>query len=78
MAIKFAVERWREDGTKMLGTLGAILPGTLLIDGLVPQGLRKWVLLADLIIGAFTIKRGYTNTSNAATPLPPPAPETLR
>lgn len=59
--------QWHKDGTKMLGTLGTILPGTLLIDGLVPPEMRKWVLLADLIIGAVTIKRGYTNTANTTT-----------
>lgn len=62
--LKAAIKQWKKDGTKMLGTLGTILPGTLLIDGLIPPETRKWVLLANLIIGAVTIKRGYTNTAN--------------
>ncbi len=58
-----AIARWyRNHGTKILGTLGAIIPALLGIDGLIPMSHQKYWLAAGVVIGAFTIGRGFTNS----------------
>lgn len=63
--VRIALAQWKKDGTKMLGTVGAIIPGLLAIDGLIPKGQQKYWLAALVVIGALTIKRGYTNSRAA-------------
>lgn len=55
---------WRGHGTKILGTVGAIIPGLLGIDGLIAPGHAKFWLAAGVVIGAMTVGRGFTNTRN--------------
>lgn len=56
---------WYADhGTKILGTIGAIIPGLLGIDGLVPATHTKYWLAAGVVIGALTVGRGFTNSRN--------------
>lgn len=53
---------WKDHGTKILGTVGAIIPGLLGIDGLIPAAQTKYWLAAGVVIGALTVQRGFTNT----------------
>jgi hypothetical protein len=59
---------WDGHGTKILGTASMIVAGLLMKDHLVPAGSVRDVLeLADIVLGALTVQRGFTN-SNAAKP----------
>ncbi len=58
-----AVTRWwRGHGTKILGTIGAVIPGLLGIHDLIPAKDVKYWLAAGVIVGALTVKRGFENT----------------
>lgn len=57
---------WRDHGTKLLGTASTILPGLIAIDGLLP-GPKKYWLGLGVVLGAFTIQRGFTNSQNLKT-----------
>lgn len=55
--------RWyRNHGTKILGTIGAVIPGLLGIHELIPPDDVKYWLAAGVIVGALTVKRGFENT----------------
>lgn len=62
--MKFVARWWSGHGTKILGTLGAIIPGLLGIDDLIQQQDQKYWLAAGVIIGALTVQRGFTNTKS--------------
>lgn len=63
-------ELWRSHGTKILGWLivfvGALQEVLPLIQGIDPKHAGLWALVVGL--GGAVIKRGFTNTKNAATP----------
>jgi hypothetical protein len=61
--VRLAISQWKKDGTKMLGTVGTIIPALLTIEGLIPKDHMKYWLAAGVVIGALTVRRGYTNTS---------------
>jgi hypothetical protein len=56
---------WTEHGTKILGTVGAVIPGLLGIQDLIPQPHTKYWLAAGVVIGALTVRRGFVNTQQA-------------
>lgn len=60
---------WKKHGTKVLGYITSTIPAVLLIDDLVPKTQIKYYLLALVLLGGATVKRGHTNsqqdTSNA-------------
>lgn len=62
--IQSALALWKSSGTKVLGYISGAIPGMLLIPDLVPPSQQKWFLLASLLLGGLTVKRGYTNTKN--------------
>lgn len=62
VVLRFCAKTWRSNGTKILGTIGAIIPGLLGIQDLIPQAHVKWWLATGVIVGALTVKRGFTNT----------------
>lgn len=53
---------WDGHGTKILGTIGAIIPGLLGIDGLISVDETKYWLAAGVVIGAMTVQRGFNNS----------------
>jgi len=59
---------WTSHGTKILGTVGAIIPGLLGIDGLVPSTQTKYWLAAGVVIGALTVGRGFSNSKQEPSP----------
>jgi hypothetical protein len=56
---------WKDNGTKILGTLVVILGGLLTL-GLIPPALTQIVEGLVTFLGGTTVKRGFTNS--AATP----------
>ena len=70
---------WGSHGTKILGAVvvlvGAAGDALSLIQAVDPKHAALWALVTGL--GGFIIKRGFTNTAQAAT-LPPPDPSTSR
>jgi hypothetical protein len=60
--IKYSIQKWKADGTKMLGTLTTIISGFILIPDLIPKGNLKWWAATNVVLGALTIKRGYDNS----------------
>lgn len=59
------VELWGAHGTKVLGTLAAIVSTALLIEGLIPDAHMKYWLFANALLGGGVVKRGFTNTTAA-------------
>lgn len=60
--MKAIAKYWRYHGTKMLGTLTIIIPGLMAIDKLIPPDHTRYWLAANVIVGALTFKRGFTNS----------------
>ena len=60
--MKFIACWWRGHGTKLLGTASIIIPGFLGIEDLIPETHVKYWLAAAVVVGALTVKRGFTNT----------------
>ena len=56
---------WLDHGTKFLGTLGTIIPGLMAIPELIPASHQKYWVAANLIVGAWTVKRGFDNSKRA-------------
>lgn len=56
------VSWWRGHGTKALGTVAAIIPGLLGIEGLIAAEHTKYWLAAGVVVGALTVQRGFTNS----------------
>lgn len=57
---------WKSHGTKVLGYITSTIPAVLLIDGLVPETHEKYYLLALVLLGGATVKRGHTNSKQEA------------
>lgn len=63
--MKALVTFWRSHGTKLLGSAQTIVAGFITIPGLItPENLPYWGA-ANVVLAAFTINRGFTNTRNA-------------
>lgn len=56
---------WDDHGTKVLGTLATIVASLITIPGLIPEPHLKWWSAANVVLGALTVKRGYTNSAKS-------------
>jgi hypothetical protein len=61
---------WKRHGTKVLGYITSTIPAVLLIEGLIPPTQVKYYLLALVLLGGATVKRGHTNTNSQQEPTP--------
>lgn len=61
--MEWFINQWRKNGTKWLGTVTSIVAGLQTIPGLVPSDQLKYWSAAGVILGAVTIKRGFTNSA---------------
>lgn len=59
------VKFWKEHGTKLLGAGQAIISGFAAISGLIPPENLKWWLATNVVLGVFTVNRGFTNSRNS-------------
>lgn len=59
---------WKRHGTKVLGYITSTIPAVLLIDDLVPKDQVKYYLLALVLLGGATVKRGHTNSQPESSP----------
>lgn len=50
-------------GTKVLGTLQAIIAGLLTIPNLFPPTAVPYVTAVSVVLGVLTVRRGFTNTA---------------
>lgn len=57
-ALQFIASQWARHGTKWLGTAQAIVSSLVLLDGF---NTKPW-LVANVVLGALTIRRGFTNS----------------
>lgn len=66
---------WRAHGTKILGSVQAVIPSILSIKDLIPEWQVKYWMLAQVLLGLGTVVRGLTNTrANAAVIAQDPPP----
>ena len=56
------IQWWKDHGTKILGTLFIIHQGFDAIPGLVPPEWKPYYAALGVVLGAFTLNRGFTNT----------------
>jgi len=61
-AIRWAIKQWHGHGTKILGSSTSIVSGFLVIPDLISQPHVKYWAAANVVLGVFTVGRGYTNT----------------
>lgn len=54
---------WKRHGTKVLGYITSTIPAVLLIDKLIPPEHVKFYLLALVLFGGATVRRGHTNST---------------
>lgn len=69
---------WQQHATKLLGALAAlngmatallaVLSASPDVRFLLPPRQFAYLAITNAIIGVLTVKRGFTNTRNAATP----------
>lgn len=66
---------WINHGTKVLGWATIIVSSALTANtvltpeqALISPGQLKWFVFANIVLGALTVKRGYTNSSTQNTP----------
>lgn len=57
---------WKEHGTKILGTATILVSSALTVDHLVPVVAMPYFLYANAVLGALTVKRGFTNARAAS------------
>ncbi len=55
---------WKAHGTKLLGAAATIVAGALVTPDLVPVKYVPYLHFANLLLGAVTVKRGFTNSKN--------------
>ena len=60
--MKTIISYWTNHGTKILGGTQAALSGMVAISGLIPPEHIKYWLAANVVLGAMTINRGFTNS----------------
>lgn len=66
MNMQSVLAEWTDHGTKILGSVTAILSGLLAIPDLVSPGHVKYWAAANVVLGVLTINRGFTNSASAA------------
>ncbi len=59
--IKWLIEYWKEHGTKILGTVNAIIGGLSIIPNLISAAHQPYWTAAAVILSALTVQRGFTN-----------------
>lgn len=57
---------WAGHGTKVLGTLAAIVAGLLLVPDLIPAAHMKFWQAANVVLGVLTVQRGFANSQAQA------------
>jgi hypothetical protein len=69
---------WINHGTKVLGWAGIVVSSALAANAilkpeqaLIPPSYIKWFVFANILFGALTVKRGYTNSKTAPNEPPP-------
>ena len=64
--MKALLDYWDEHGTKILGSLAAIVAALLVAPDLIPPGLATKLLQgANIVLGVLTVRRGFTNSEKA-------------
>lgn len=53
---------WIKHGTKILGGLTAVVSALATTPGIIPDKLSSYVTALLTLLGAITVKRGFTNT----------------
>jgi len=65
---------WKDHGTKALGTATTVVSGLLTLNqampGIIPDQYQPYLMALGLVLGAGTVKRGFTNSANAVTAAP--------
>ena len=61
--LKFLWSLWGSHGTRILGTITTIVSGLLLIPELIEPGVVKYWHALNVILGALTVGRGYSNAA---------------
>jgi hypothetical protein len=67
---------WINHGTKLLGFAGVVVSSALAANSVLPPDhplisveQLKWFVFANLVLGALTVKRGFSNSkAQAETP----------
>lgn len=54
---------WDAHGTKVLGTAATIVASLITVPGLIPEPHMKWWSAMNIVLGALTVRRGYTNSA---------------
>lgn len=62
--MKFISRIWRNHGTKVLGYVAAAIPALLTVEGLIPDGQRKYWTAAGVLLGLLIVQRGHSNTAS--------------
>lgn len=64
------IQIWKDHGTKILGyaqavmgTFGAIIAALVAVPDLLEPKTMKYALAVMAVLGALTVKRGYTNSA---------------
>jgi hypothetical protein len=61
--VKALLDYWDSHGTKILGSLAAIVAAFLVAPDLIPPGLPTKILqAANIVLGVLTVKRGFVNS----------------
>lgn len=71
-------QTWIDHGTKLLGLATIVVSSALSANAmiqpgqspLIPPDHMKWFLLANVLLGALTVKRGFTNSNSQTPPSP--------
>jgi hypothetical protein len=67
---------WTYHGTKLLGLATTIVSSAIAANAAIPDGQEKliapgqmkWFILANLVLGALTVKRGFSNSKAQTQP----------
>ena len=65
--VNLVAKTWKDHGTKGLGYATSIVSGFLIIPDLISHEHTKYWAAANVVLGVFTIGRGYTNTKAPPT-----------
>lgn len=57
---------WKSHGTKILGMASAIVAGFLTIPELIPAETAKYWHAVNVVLGVFTVQRGFTNSKRGS------------
>lgn len=64
--LKKILALWKSHGTRILGTLSTAVAALATVPGLFAPEHLKYVLAVNAILGALTVKRGFTNSKAGA------------